>query len=107
MGIITVVISDELENEIRRLISSEKTAKKGALSKLVEDALWAYIRPKLYSNRRVFKALKDNRVVAEASSLNELAEKPRNAGIDPREVKIFSSISYRKERRIGLRGSRV
>ena len=79
MGIITIVISDELEKEIRRLISMGKVAKKGALSKLIEDALWAYIRPKLYSNQRVFVALKDNKVVAEASSLRELAEKEKRS----------------------------
>lgn len=107
MGTITVVISDELEREIRLFLSREGRIKKGALSKLVEDALWAYIKPRIYSSARVFRAVKNGKVVAEAHTLSELAEKLRNLGVDPREVRIFSSSRIKFERKIGLRGSRL
>ncbi len=107
MGTITIVISDELEKEIRRFLSENGKIKKGALSKLIEDALWAYIKPRIYASSRIFKAVKDSKVVAEAPSLSELAEELREMKIDPREVRIFSSSRVKFERRIGLRGSRL
>lgn len=106
MGTITVVISDELEREIRKLISKEGKAKKGALSRLVENALWAYIRSQK-ARERVFMAIKDGKVVAEARSLYDLADKLREAGIDPRSVRIVSSPPPRPRRRLGLRCGRV
>ncbi len=60
-----------------------------------------------FSNQRVFVVLKDNKNVAETNSLQELVEKLEDVGIDPREVKIFSFSSYRKKRRIGLRGTKI
>ena len=106
MGTITVVISDELEREVRRLISEEGRARRGALSRLVEDALWAYIRS-LKVRKRVFRAIKDERVVAEAESLYELAEELRRMGLDPRSVRIVSFPSPKPCRRFGLRGGRA
>ena len=100
------MISDELEREIRRLISSSGKARKGALSRLVEDALWAYIKSRR-TQKRVFRAIRDGRVVAEAKSLYELADRLREAGIDPRSVRIVSSPSPRPRRRLGLRCERV
>jgi len=106
MGTITVVISDELEEEIRRIISRGGKARKGALSELVENALRMYIEA-LKRRSITFKAIKEGRVIAEADSLDELAAKLREAGLDPRGVRIISHPPPKLRRRMGLRCRRV
>ncbi len=106
MGTITIVISDELEREIRKLVSGEGKIKKGALSKFVEDALWFYIKS-LNVEEKVFRAIKDGRVIAEAKSLYDLADKLREIGVNPRSVRIISSPPPSLRRRFGLRCRRI
>ena len=97
-----MVISDELEEAIREYLKRAG----GSLSRLVEDALRTYLG--LAEGReRAFYAEVGGRVVARASSLRELAERLREAGIDARSARILCTEALREERRLGLRGERA
>lgn len=106
MGTITVVISDELEKEIRKIISREGRQRKGALSQLVETALRTYLET-LKTRQTTFKAIKDGKVVAQAENLEQLAAQLKKAAIDPRQVRIIATPQPKTRKRIGLRGTRT
>lgn len=54
-----------------------------------------------------FKAFEGGREVADGASLDELSSKLREGGVDPRAVRIVSTMPVRQVVRAGLRGKRT
>jgi len=106
LGVITVIISDELERRVREYLRRTGRTRRGSLSRLVEDALRTYLEL-AECRERVFYAEVGGRVVARASSLRELAERLKEAGIDARSARILCTEALREGRRFGLRGERA
>jgi len=101
MGTLTIVLSDDVEDELRKIVKEIYGAEKGNLSKFIEDAIRNYI----YSLRKgeiVYRAYKDNKLVAEAKSLEELVKLLREKGIDLRGLRIIRS-DLRRVARAGYR----
>ena len=101
MGTLTIVLSDDVEGELRKIVKEIYGAEKGNLSKFIEDAIRNYI----YSLRKgeiVYRAYKDNKLVAEAKSLEELVKLLREKGIDLRGLRIIRS-DLRRVARAGYR----
>lgn len=107
MGIITISIDDELERQVRNRISAIGGFSKGALSRVFEEALriWLSRRPidHMVEPPRRFRAVRGKRVLAEASTLKELANELTKLRIDPRGVLILSSTQVKGARRLGMR----
>ncbi|AKG91093.1 hypothetical protein GAH_01620 [Geoglobus ahangari] len=87
MGTITISLNDEIERKLRE---HARNGGKGALSKVIEQALRLYFS-KIEERKTVFRAFKGDEQVAEAENLEELAEILKAKKIDPREVTILSS----------------
>ena len=108
MGIITVKISDEVEKALRRKAARLYGAKKGSLSRAVEEALKSWISPEELKKKEViYKAYRGEELVAEASTLEELAAKLRRTGEPIRGLRIVREPEPPRERRLGLRARRV
>jgi len=90
MGTLTIVLSDEVEEELRRVVREMYGAEKGNLSKFVEDAIRNYIHS-LRKGEIVYRAYKGDKLVAEAESLEELAKLLREKGVDVRGLRIIRS----------------
>jgi hypothetical protein len=52
----------------------------------------------------IFKAVKEDRVIADADALDNLASKLKKMNVDPRSVRIISSKKLAPIARTGLRG---
>ena len=100
----TIAMSEETSNRLRKVVKEMYGSRKGALSNLIEEAVKEFLdrfdRPKAFES---FKALKDDKVVAEAGGLEELASKLKNLGIEPRNLKIISSKRLSPIARAGFR----
>lgn len=103
MGTITVVLSDEVEEKLRGAVRELYGSSKGALSKLVEDALRSYLFSIESGQRRVFRAYKGETLVGEAESLDELAAILKDKNVDLRGLKIVSSEKVKGTARSGYR----
>ena len=101
MGTLTIVLSDEVERKLRETVSKRGSGK-GMLSKIIEEALKSYLTS-LERRDRMYKAYKDDELVAEAESLDELANMLRSKGIDPRGLKIISTEVIKARARSGYR----
>jgi len=104
MGIITVSLDDDIEQVLRTLAKRLYGSKKGAISKVIEEAIknLDYIM-KQRSSRTIFKAYKDNELIAEAFSLDELASKLKRYKVDPRDIRIISNINLKSKAKMGYR----
>jgi predicted transcriptional regulator len=94
MGTITISLSDDVEKKLRTIAKHLYGSSKGSLSKVVEDALENYfltLNKPANSDKKIFKAIKEERVVAEASTLEELASILKKKGIEPRGLRIVST----------------
>ncbi len=94
MGIITVSLDDDIEKKLRDFVKRMHGSRKGGISKVIERALenyFALIDKPINSGKISFKALKDDTIVAEANTLDELASVLRKKGIEPRGLRIVSS----------------
>ncbi len=104
---VTVSLPEDVVRMLRKTVRERYGGRKGALSGLVREALEERIgsletvRPALR-----FKAFEGAREVAEAGSLDELASRLREGGVDPRAVRIVSTSPVRQVARAGLRGTR-
>ena len=107
MGILTLSIDDELERQVRDRISRTRGFSKGALSDVFEEAIRLWLSGVASSPGREdghrFKAVRANRMIAEAPTLKELSEKLKESNIDPRDVQILSSAHRNETRRLGMR----
>ena len=104
MGTITLFLKDDVEKILREVARYLYGSKKGSLSKVVEDALNLYRHVIEEKEKRCFyKAYKGDTLVAEASSIDELAEKVRSKGVDVRGLRIISSKPLNEKIRSGYR----
>ncbi|MGQ9691854.1 MAG: hypothetical protein ACUVQY_11500, partial [Thermoproteota archaeon] len=90
----TISIDDEVEKKLRNTAKLMYGSGKGGLSKIIENALenyFATLSRNMDAGKATFKALKEGVVVAEADSLEELAQALRKKGIEPRGLRIISS----------------
>ena len=90
MGTLTIVLSDDVEEELRSVVRRMYGAEKGNLSKLIEDAVRNYIHS-LKKKEITYRAYRGDKLVAEAKSLEELARVLRKKGIDVRGLRIIRS----------------
>jgi Arc/MetJ-type ribon-helix-helix transcriptional regulator len=105
---VTVSLPEDVVRRLRRTVKERYGGRKGALSGLVREALEERIGTLETANPAPkFKALQDGREVSEGASLDELASKLRDRGVDPRSVRIVSTPPIREVVRAGLRGRRV
>ena len=90
MGTITISLDNDIKKELRETARKLHGSNKGAISKVIEDALKNYFSS-LKRENKLFRAYKDDKLIAEAESLDKLAETLHKKGVDPRTVKIISS----------------
>jgi len=107
VGTLTIVLPDELEERLRRVVAERYGGRRGALSKLIEEALRHYLDLLEHGSEQVFYAVREGEVVASSHSLDELAAKLRELGVDPRSIRIVSSRRVKPIARMGLRGRRA
>ncbi|MHB8567734.1 MAG: ribbon-helix-helix domain-containing protein [Nitrososphaerales archaeon] len=105
---LTISLSNETVQKLRKTVHERYGDKKGALSGLIEDSL----REKLdeidmASSPQSFKAMKGDRVIAEGESLDELATRLEKMNVNPRSVRIISSKKLALTVRTGLRRRKV
>jgi len=101
MGTLTIVLSDEVEREMRKIVSEIFGSEKGALSKFVENAIRNYIQM-LKKSEKIYRAYKGDLLIAEAKSLEDLANKLKEKGVDFRGIRIVCS-ELRRVARAGYR----
>ena len=113
MGTLTVRISDEIEKSLRRRAAQLYGAKKGALSRAIEDAIrsWLSSTPgtsvSTKEQGRIYRAFKGEKLIAEASTLEELANRLREKGESVRGLRIVREPAPVRERNLGLRTGRA
>ncbi|ADC66530.1 conserved hypothetical protein [Ferroglobus placidus DSM 10642] len=100
MGTLTISISDEVEKKLRSFVKEKYGSSKGAMSKIIEEALKIYFSM-LEKKKKVFRAYRGEELVAEARDLEELARILKEKNIDPRSVKIVSSEPIKPVARMG------
>ena len=103
MGTLTIVLSDEIEEKLRDTVNKLYGSSKGALSKVVEDALRNYLFSLESGQRRLFRAYRGDTLVGEAESLDELAALLKEKKVDLRGLKIVSSEKIKTTARSGYR----
>ena len=105
---LTVSMSAETVGKLRRAIRERYGSRRGALSGLVEEAiLQALGNLETPTQTERFRALKDDSVVAEADSLKQLASRLKNLKLDPRSVRIISSVHLAPVARAGFRSRKA
>lgn len=106
MGILTISISDEIEKVLRKMAYTVYGAKKGSISKALEEAItmWVHIKEKTMTKNRRFYAKRGKEILVEATSLQELALKLKELKVSLHDVLIFSDEEEPgKERKMGLK----
>ncbi|MDW8360451.1 MAG: hypothetical protein RMK31_07730 [Candidatus Caldarchaeum sp.] len=102
---VTFSLSEETVRRVKRFVRERLGSRRGAISGLVEEAVNEYLdRVESQASEQLFRAYLDGRVVAESDSLELLARRLREEGVDPRSVMIISSSVLRPVVRAGLRG---
>jgi hypothetical protein len=105
---LTISLSAETVRRLRQTIRDRYGLRRGALSGLVEEAiLEALGRLESTSPKERFRALRDDRVLAEADDLDQLALKLRKMNVDARSVRILSSSYLPATARAGFRARKT
>ncbi len=94
MGTITISLSNDIEKKLRNIVKRLHGSSKGGMSKVIEDALtnyFAILEKSMDEDKTIFKALRGEDIVAEASTLEELASILKSKGIEPRGLRIVST----------------
>ncbi len=92
MPTLTIVLPEALAERLRRTVRERYAGKKGAISGVIAEALESYLaRASLAAPSEVYRAFRGRRLVAEASSLDELARHLHEKGVNPRDLRIISS----------------
>jgi hypothetical protein len=105
---LTISLSEETVRKLRRTIRDRYGSRRGALSGLVEEALLQTLeRFEIPTARDRFRAVKDDKVLAEADSLDDLASKLRKLNVDARTVRILSSSYLPAVARAGFRAKKA
>ncbi len=101
---LTISLSEETVKKLRRTIRERYGSRRGALSGLVEEAvLEALGRFEAPNPKEAFRAVKNDKVLAEAENLDALASKLRRLNVDTRSVRIVSSSYLSAVARAGFR----
>ncbi|MDG6990659.1 MAG: hypothetical protein JRM99_04475 [Nitrososphaerota archaeon] len=101
---VTVSMSEETARKLRKVVRELYGSRKGALSSLVEGAVREAIARQTSQGKTSFRAIRDGKVFATADDLEELALIIRNKGIEPRGIRIESSVPLKPVVRVGARG---
>lgn len=102
---VTVSLPEDVVKRLRTTVKERYGGRKGALSGLVKEALEERMRSlEAAAQAPRFRALEGGREIAEGGSLEELASKLRELGVDPRSVRIVSTPPLKQVARAGLRG---
>lgn len=89
---LTISLSEETVQKLRKTVRERYGNRKGAISGMIEESLKQKLDSfELPQSSQTFKAVKSNRVVAEAENLDTLAKRLREINVDPRSVRILSS----------------
>jgi len=105
---LTVSMSSETLTKLRRAIKERYGSRRGALSGLVEEAvLQSLARFETPTQTERFRALRGDSVVAEADSLQQLASRLKSMKLDPRSVRIISSVHPASVARAGFRSRKT
>ncbi len=105
---LTVSLSADTVRKLRTAIRERYGSRRGALSGLVEEAvLRTLVRFDSPTPMEKFHALKGHKVVAEGDSLEQLASRLKQLKVDPRSVRITSSIHLAPIARAGLRARKT
>ncbi|MFW6128561.1 MAG: hypothetical protein ACOC6M_05205 [Halobacteriota archaeon] len=102
MGTLTIVLDDEVEKELRKAVSELYGSSKGSLSRIIEDALRNYLHS-AKEEKKCYRAYKEDKMVAEAESVDELAKILKEKGLDPRGLRITSCEEVKRVARTGYR----
>lgn len=107
MGNLTIVLKDDVEEELRHISAELYGSRRGSLSACIEDALKHWIlevkRKSIQAREEKYVASKNGKEVARADSLAELGKTLREMKLDPRTVEIVSTIPLEETGRVGLR----
>lgn len=107
MGNLTIVLKDDVEEELRRISAELYGSRRGSLSACIEDALKHWMlevkRKSIQAREERYIASKDGKEVARADSLGELGKMLREMKLDPRTVEIVSTTPPEETARAGLR----
>jgi len=107
LGNLTIVLKDDVEEELRRISAELYGSRRGSLSACIEDALKHWIlevkRKSIQAREEKYVASKNGKEVARADSLGELGKMLREMKLDPRTVEIVSTIPLEETVRAGLR----
>ncbi len=105
---LTISLSEETARKLRRTIRDRYGSRRGALSGLVEEAVLEVLgRLETPSPKERFRALKGDKVLAEADNLDQLALSLRKLNVDPRSVRILSSTYLAAVARAGFRARKT
>jgi len=109
MGTLTIVLKDETEEMLRRIVEQLYGSSRGSLSEVIDKAIRSYIaRLEASSSPKsvVFRAFKGDKLISEANDLDDLARALKERGVDPRGLRIVSSQVVRPVARAGVRARR-
>ena len=105
---ITISLSEETVQKLRKTVRERYGGKKGALSGLIEESVRERLEQfEITPSQQTFRASRDSRVLAESTSLDDLAVNLEKIGVDPRSVRITSSKKLATIVRAGLRWRNV
>lgn len=100
---ITISLPEETVRRLRRAVRETYGGRKGALSGLIREAIDGHFESLQMEPPRTFRAVDKERMIAEGSSLEDLASRLKQLGVDPRSVRIISSANISPVARAGFR----
>ena len=101
MGIITIKISDHVEKLLREAAFKKYGGKRGAISRIIEEALLNWLAREK-SSVRIYRVLLNNEIILETSDLDEVVKFLKENNLSPRDVRIII-IPRKEEYKIGPR----
>ena len=105
---LTISLSEETIRKLRKTVKTRYGGRKGAVSGLIEESIRERLEEfESLQSEETFRAVKGDRLVSEAASLDELATNLEKMNVDPRSVRIVSSKKLEPIVRAGLRGRKV
>ena len=105
---LTVSLPEDTVQRLRRVVKVRYKSERGALSGVIDDALRDLLdRMEASEPPQLFRALQDDRIIAQADTLATLAAELKRIRRDPRAVRILSSRPLRPVARAGLRARKL
>ena len=102
---VTFSLPEDTVKRLRKVALRRGKGHRGAISELVNVAIQEHLAEvESRDVKEEFRAAREGRVLARASSLRELAAELRRLRLDPRDVKIESSTPLEPTVRTGIRG---